>query len=72
MGLPGVTDKLLEPAFAANPFGERHETYVCETSKAGIELVNWTAEGGFAWQLATVTGEPGPVGLVPAGSEGAA
>lgn len=69
LGMPDVTDKLLESALAANPFGERHEAYTRATVEAAHELVNWTAEQGFAWQPTTVTGDPGPVGIAPAGSE---
>ncbi len=69
LGMPDITDKLLEAALAAEPFGARHAAYTQATAAAALELVNWTAESGFAWQPTTVTGEPGPVGIAPAGSE---
>ena len=69
LGMPDITDKLLEAALAAEPFGARHAAYTQATATAALALVNWTAEAGFAWQPTTVTGEPGPVGIAPAGSE---
>ena len=33
LGMPDVTDKLLESARAANPFGERHEAYTGRPSR---------------------------------------
>ena len=69
LGMPDLTDVLVEAALAANPFGARYEEHVRGTAQAALDLVNWTAENGFAWQPTTVTGNPGPVGLAPAGSE---
>lgn len=69
LGLPDLTDVLLEAALAANPFGARYEAYTRGTAESALAMVNWTAENGFAWQPTTVTGNPGPVGIAPAGSE---
>ncbi len=69
LGLPDITDKLLEAALAAEPFGANRAAYTQATASAALALVSWTCERGFAWQPTTVTGEPGPVGIAPAGSE---
>ena len=69
LGMPDVTEMILEPALAANPFGARYETYTRGTVASALAMVNWMTDNGFAWQPTTVTGDPGPVGLVPAGSE---
>ena len=69
LGMPDLTETLVASALEANPFGARYEAHVRGTAQAALDLVNWTAENGFAWQPTTVTGDPGPVGIAPAGSE---
>ena len=69
LGMPDLSDALVASVAETAPFGAHYMAYTANVMGAAKRLVNWTVDAGFAWQPCTVTGDPGPVAIAPAGSE---